>query len=150
MRRRASGFPEGSRATSKNLPSGSARKCAWPGTTRRSAADVVRAPGDDPSARPGRPGSTDNAVLSWLRRGSNRRGAQLTEQITVSVDPEVAEVYRSASDEVRRKLEVLVNLRLRDATLSRRALRDVMREVSRNAQRRGLTPEILQSILDEA
>ena len=90
------------------------------------------------------------AVLSWQRRGSNRGGAQLTEQITVSVDPEVAEIYRSASDEVRRKLEVLVNLRLRDATLSRRPLRDVMREVSRNAQRRGLTPEILQSILDEA
>ena len=54
----------------------------------------------------------------------------------------------SASDEVRRKLEVLVNLRLRDATLSQRPLRDVMREVSRNARRRGLTPEILQSILD--
>ena len=89
-------------------------------------------------------------MLSWRRRGSNRGGAQLTEQITVSVDPEVAEIYRSASDEVRRKLEVLVNLRLRDATLSQRALRDVMREVSRNARQRGLTPEILQSILNEA
>ena len=89
-----------------------------------------------------------DAVLSWQRRGSNRGGAQLTEQITVSVDPEVAEIYRSASDEVRRKLEILVNLRLRDATLSQRPLRDVMREVSRNARRRGLTPEILQSILD--
>ena len=89
-------------------------------------------------------------MLSWLTRGSNRGGAQLTEQITVSVDPEVAEIYRSASDEVRRKLEVLVNLRLRDATLSQRPLRDVMREVSRNARQRGLTPEILQSILDEA
>ena len=74
----------------------------------------------------------------------------MTEQITVSVDPEVAEIYRSASDEMRRKLEVLVNLRLRDAALSRRPLPEVMREVSRNARRRGLTPEVLQSILDEA
>ena len=74
----------------------------------------------------------------------------MTEQITVSVDPEVAEIYRSASAEMRRKLEVLVNLRLRDAALSRRPLPEVIREVSRNARRRGLTPEVLQSILDEA
>ena len=94
--------------------------------------------------------ASQDAVLPWQRRDSNRGGAQLTEQITVSVDPEVAEIYRSASDEVRRKLEVLVNLRLRDATLSQRPLRDVMREVSRNARQGGLTPEILQSILDEA
>ena len=74
----------------------------------------------------------------------------MTEQITVSVDPDVAEIHRSASAEMRRKLDVLVNLCLRDAALSRRPLPEVMREVSRNARRRGLTPEVLQSILDEA
>jgi len=37
----------------------------------------------------------------------------------------------------------------RDATESGKSLRETMREISRNAQRRGLTPEILQSILDE-
>ena len=71
----------------------------------------------------------------------------MTEQITVSVDPDVAEIYRSASDETRRKLEVLVNLRLRDAALSRRPLPEVIREVSRNARRHGLTPEVLQSMI---
>ena len=71
----------------------------------------------------------------------------MTERITVSVDPDVAEIYRSASDETRRKLEVLVNLRLRDAALSRRPLPEVIREVSRNARRRGLTPEVLQSMI---
>ena len=70
-------------------------------------------------------------------------------QITVSVDADVADSYRSASTSDRRKLDTLVNLRLRDATESQRSLRQVMREVSRNAQRRGLTPEILKSILDE-
>ena len=30
-----------------------------------------------------------------------------------------------------------------------KSLRDIMLEISRNAQRRGLTPEMLQSILDE-
>ncbi len=71
----------------------------------------------------------------------------MAEQITVSVDPDVAERYRSASGEERRKLDLLINLRLRTATKSGKSLRDVMREISRNAQRRGLTPEILQSIL---
>lgn len=72
----------------------------------------------------------------------------MAEQITVSVDSDVASIYRSASDEERRKLDLLINLRLRDATESTKSLRDIMSEVSRNAQRRGLTREILQSILD--
>ena len=71
------------------------------------------------------------------------------EQIMVSVDAEVAIAYRSASDVERRKLNLLVNLRLREATRSRQSLEDIMREISRNAQQRGLTPEILESILDE-
>ncbi len=71
----------------------------------------------------------------------------MAERITVSVDPDVAKLYRSASDNERRKLDLLINLCLRDATESGKSLRDTMLEVSRNAQRRGLTPEILQSIL---
>ena len=71
----------------------------------------------------------------------------MAEQMTVSVDSEVAKLYRSASDHDRRKLDLLVNLRLRDATESGKSLRDTMLEISRNARRRGLTPDILQSIL---
>ena len=73
----------------------------------------------------------------------------MPEQITVSVDPDLAEMYRSASDDERRKLDLIINLRLRDAIESRRSLQDIMLEISRNAQERGMTPEILQSILDE-
>lgn len=73
----------------------------------------------------------------------------MTEQITVSVDSDVANRYRSASNKERRKLDLLINLRLRDVTESEKSLRDTMLEISRNAQQRGLTPEILQSILDE-
>lgn len=73
----------------------------------------------------------------------------MTEQITVSVDSDVANRYRSASNKERRKLDLLINLRLRDVTESGKSLRDTMLEISRNAQQRGLTPEILQSILDE-
>jgi hypothetical protein len=70
-------------------------------------------------------------------------------QISISVDPEVATAYRAAPDSERRKLDLLVNLKLRDATQSKASLRAIMREISQNAQQRGLTPEILQSILDE-
>ena len=73
----------------------------------------------------------------------------MTDQIIVSVDSDVARLYRSVSDPDRRKLDLLVNLRLREATKSPKSLRDIMREMSRDAQRRGLTPERLQSILDE-
>ena len=72
----------------------------------------------------------------------------MTEQITVSVDSDVATIYRSASDEERRKLDLLISLRLRDITESRTSLRDIMLEISCNAQSRGLTREVLQSILD--
>ena len=107
--------------------------------------------------------------------------------ITVPVDSGVAEYYRSASDMERRKIELLVNLHLRDmmalakrrqeaeagrgecweADLERRraelianlgldkvparsrSLEEVMDELGRQAEESGLTPEILQSILDE-
>jgi len=71
------------------------------------------------------------------------------DRITVSVDADVADAYRAVSDGDRRKLDLLINLRLREATQSEQTLRDIMRDISRNAQRRGLTPEILQSILNE-
>ena len=73
----------------------------------------------------------------------------MADQITVVVDPDVADAYRSVSDDERRKLDLLVNLRLREAMEPGRSLHTILREISRDAQRRGMTPEILQSILDE-
>ena len=73
----------------------------------------------------------------------------MAEHVTVSVDLDVADVYRSASDDDRHKLDLLINLRLREATESKSSLRTILLEISRDARRRGLTPEILQSILDE-
>ena len=73
----------------------------------------------------------------------------MAEQITVSVDTEVADAYRSASTSDRRKLDLLINLRLREATESRKSLQETMRDISRNARQRGLTPDILRSILDD-
>ena len=73
----------------------------------------------------------------------------MAEHITVSVDPDVADVYRSASDDDRRKLDLLINLRLREATESTSSLRTILLDISRDARSRDMAPEILQSILDE-
>ena len=73
----------------------------------------------------------------------------MAEQITVSVDSDVAATYRNASDHDRRKLDFMVNLRLREVTAPGRSVQEAMAEISRNAQQRGLTSEILRSILDE-
>jgi hypothetical protein len=72
-----------------------------------------------------------------------------TEPITINVSSDVARQYAAASDENKRKIELLVSLKLSDALRSQRPLEEIMSEMSRTAQQRGLTEESLQSILDE-
>ncbi len=72
-----------------------------------------------------------------------------TKNITIRVNAEVARIFETASEEQRRKLEALLSLKLSDATRNKRTLEEVMSEISQNAQARGLTPEILNSILNE-
>jgi predicted amino acid racemase len=72
-----------------------------------------------------------------------------TEEITIRVDPEVARAYRTAPEQERRKLDLLLSLRLQDALRPGGSLKDLMRDISRKAQERGLTPEILETILRE-
>ena len=73
----------------------------------------------------------------------------MTDWITVSVDSDVAAIYCTASESERSKLDLLVDLRLRQVATQGQSLRDIMDEISRNSQQRGLTPEILESILNE-
>ena len=72
-----------------------------------------------------------------------------TEEITIRVNSKAAEAYRAAPDEERRKLDLLLSLRLEDAIQPGGSLQNLMRDISRLAQQRGLTPEILESILRE-
>ena len=70
--------------------------------------------------------------------------------IRIRVDPETARAYREASEPERRKLDLLLSLRLREATQRPESLEDVMREVSRNAQARGLTEaELARPLQDD-
>ena len=67
--------------------------------------------------------------------------------ISIQVSPEAARAFLKASEEDRRKLELLISLRLLEVARARKPLEDVMREISRSAQARGLTPDILDDIL---
>ena len=71
-------------------------------------------------------------------------------KITIEVSREVAEAYQSASLQERQKIQTVVSLLLhkpvdRDIDL----LRELMDEISDRAKERGLTPEILESILND-
>jgi hypothetical protein len=72
-----------------------------------------------------------------------------TKTISIRVSPEAAHAYEAATDEQKRKLDALLSLKLSEATRGKRSLEEIMSEISRKAQERGLTPEILQSILNE-
>ncbi len=72
-----------------------------------------------------------------------------TREIMVRVTPEAARIYESASEQNRRKLDLLLSLQLSGTTQPPRPLKQVMREASKEAQAQGLTPEILQEILNE-
>jgi hypothetical protein len=73
-----------------------------------------------------------------------------TKAITIRVSAEVARIFEAASEEQRHKLEALLSIKLSDATRSKRSLEEIMGEVSHNAHDRGLTPEILDSLLNES
>jgi hypothetical protein len=72
-----------------------------------------------------------------------------TQSITIRVSPEAARVYNTATAEQQRKLEVLLSLKLTEVARAPRPLEEIMDEISRKAQARGLTPEILEALLNE-
>lgn len=68
--------------------------------------------------------------------------------ISLEVDAETARAFAEASADDRRKLQLLLSLRLRELTARpARPLKDVMDDIGRHAEARGLTPDILESLL---
>lgn len=72
-----------------------------------------------------------------------------TQTITIRVSPEAARVYKTATAEQQRKLEALLSLKLTEMARTSRPLEEIMSEISRKAQARGLTPELLEALLNE-
>lgn len=69
--------------------------------------------------------------------------------ITIPVDPETARAFEQASEEDRRKLQLLLSLRLRELTTSPpKSLESVINEIREKARAQGLTPELLDSLLN--
>jgi hypothetical protein len=70
--------------------------------------------------------------------------------ITIPLDPQTARAYEAAAPEEKRKIQALVSLWLRELTAGRCGpLQRVLDEVGNKAKARGLTPEILDSLLKE-
>ena len=72
-----------------------------------------------------------------------------TRKITIQVSSDAARVYEAASEERRQKLGALLSLKLAEVERDKRTLEDVLVDFSRRARERGLTSEILDSILDD-
>ncbi len=68
--------------------------------------------------------------------------------ITIPVDADTARAYQAASADDQKKMQVLLRLRLRELTTTPSvSLRKLMDEIGAEAEARGLTPEILETLL---
>jgi hypothetical protein len=72
------------------------------------------------------------------------------QEITIEVSPDVAKTYQSASPQERKKIQAIATILLQNQVDKDVAfLHELMNEISDRARARGLTPEILESILNE-
>lgn len=67
--------------------------------------------------------------------------------ITIPLDAETAGIYRTASDSEKKKLRMLLGVWLREFGKPSAPIGVLMDNISDKAQERGLTPDILDSIL---
>ena len=68
--------------------------------------------------------------------------------ITIPLDRQTARAYDSAPPEEKRKIQALLSLWLRElASGQYPALQEVLDELGRKAKARGLTPDVLDSLL---
>ncbi len=70
------------------------------------------------------------------------------ENITIQVDSETAQAYRSTDPEKKRKIDIFLNVMLKK-TVSQKPLLEIMQQASEEATENGMTPEILESILSD-
>lgn len=74
----------------------------------------------------------------------------LTETITLQVEADVARLYNDAPTSDKQKLQTLFESWLKQyAEADSESLKATMDEISRNSRNKGLTPEILETILND-
>lgn len=69
--------------------------------------------------------------------------------VNISLDNETAKVYKRASSADKKKMQLLLSLWLREFEKPSTTLEQLMDDISRKAQERGLTPKIVESILND-
>ena len=89
-----------------------------------------------------------------MRNYASKQAMITKEEITIKVPSEVAEAYRNATEEERKQLQLkiaaIMQAQFKTPRLESIArLRNTMDKASLEAQERGLTPEILESILND-
>jgi len=72
----------------------------------------------------------------------------MVQAITIPVDLEIQQAFEQASEEERQELQVLVSLFFKEGWAKKNIV-EVMPEIGGRAQERGLTPEILDEILQD-
>ena len=70
-----------------------------------------------------------------------------TQTIAVQVDADLAQAYQDASAKDQSKLQLLLNLWLRELFVRSTSLQSLMDDLSDKAQKRGLTPDTLDELL---
>ncbi|MGA7855835.1 MAG: hypothetical protein WCA15_21130 [Candidatus Acidiferrales bacterium] len=71
--------------------------------------------------------------------------------ITITLDPQTARAYECAAPEEKRKIQALLSLWLRELAGGQYpSLQQVLDEIGKKAKARGLTTEMLDSILKDA
>ena len=69
--------------------------------------------------------------------------------ILLEVEEETAQAFTEASEAERRKYRLLLSLRLRELTSkSARPLQQVIEDIGASAEARGITPELLDQLLE--
>ena len=71
------------------------------------------------------------------------------ETISIEVESETAKAFRAIPQKDKRKIEFLFKMNLRQYLQNTESLEAFMRRMSDEAVAKGLTPEILQEILDD-
>jgi len=73
------------------------------------------------------------------------------ENVTIPLDSEAAKAYNSAPEEEKKKIQAVLSIWLRELIAAEPpTLKKIMDEVGRKARARGLSPEVLESLLKGA
>ncbi|MEM9275569.1 MAG: hypothetical protein AAGA80_21775 [Cyanobacteria bacterium P01_F01_bin.143] len=73
-----------------------------------------------------------------------------TINLQVEVESEIATLYKTMNSTQQKKINLLLGVWLKEAINNENSLEEIINKCSQEAQANGLTPEILESILQES